>query len=203
VKALILLAVFLLGAGAVGCANPPRFVKRTPVLRLIYRPWGKPFLDHPQFSFYVKRDWDGPETIDSGVRFREPKRRAWVSVQFLMPTSPDYRRPNEFRQYMREQGTIGDAHVLSEVEVSSRTASVARFTTYNYSPEFLLGEKVDVLYTEMIMVPDPAGLYLLKYEAQKDRFFKYYRVQKELLRTMTLATPKEEENLNPLPWLKK
>jgi len=201
----ILLALSFSAAASAGggCANPPRFVKRTPVLRLLYRPWSKPFLDHPQFSFYIKSNWKGPQSVDGGVRFSEPKGRAWVSILFLMPSMEGYREINDYRQHMREQGTVADSHVLTEMEISSRTASVARFTTFDYSPEFLLGEVVKVLYTELILVPDPAGIYLIRYEAPKDQFFRFYRVQERMLESLTLATPKEEENINPLPWLRR
>lgn len=196
-------AVLFVCAVASGCANPPRFVKRTPVLRLLYRPWSKPFLDHPQFSFYIKRDWKGPDSVDGGVRFVDPKDRAWISIRFLLPNAEDYKTPNRYRQYMREQGAVEDSHVLRTVQISSRTASIARFTTYNYAPEFLLGESVKVLYTEMTMIPDPAGVYILRYEAPKKYFFKFHRVHRELMQSLTLATPAEEKNQDPIPWLKR
>lgn len=203
-RAFLVLSLLTAAAfGGAGCANPPRFVKRTPGLRLLYRPWSKPFLDHPQFSFYIKSDWEGPQSVDGGVRFVDPRGRAWISVVFLMPNMEGYKPLSDYRQYMREQGTIGDSHVLSEIQISSRTASVARFTTYDYSPEFLLGEVVNVLYTELVLVPDPAGIYVIRYEAPKESFFRFYRVQASMLQTMTLATPREEENVNPLPWLRR
>jgi len=186
-----------------GCANPPRFVKRTPVLRLLYRPWSKPFLDHPQFSFYIKRDWNGPISINGGVRYFEPKKRAWITVQFLMSNMEGYKSPNRYRKFMREQGTIGDSHILDTIEISSRTADVARFTTYDYAPEYMLGESYKVLMTEMTMIPDPAGVYVLRYEAPRRYFSKFYKVQKEFINSLAVASPREEEESDPIPWLKK
>ncbi len=186
-----------------GCRNPPRFVKRNPVLRVLYRPYGKPFLDHPQFSFYIKRNWEGPQSLTGGVRFAEPRERAWITIQFLMSNMEGYRTAGNFRQHMREQGTVGDSHVLREIEISSRTASAARFTTYNYSPEFLLGESVKILKTEMTMVPDQAGVYIIRYEAPAGNFHRFYGVHEKFIESLILATPGEEKNSDPIPWLKK
>jgi len=91
---------------------------------------------------------------------------------------------------------------LRTVEISSRTASVARFTTFNYSPEFLLGESVKILQTEVTMVPDQAGIYIMRYEAPKRNFFRFYKVQQEFMKSLVLASPMEEKDLSPLPWLK-
>lgn len=196
------LIVLTFMTGFLGCRNPPRFVKRTRVLRLLYRPWSRPFLDHPQFSFYIKSSWKGPFSLPGGVRYTDPKKRAWITVQFIMPNMKGYKRPNKYRQHMREQGTVGDSHVLRTVEISSRTASVARFTTFNYSPEFLLGESVKILQTEVTMVPDQAGIYIMRYEAPKRNFFRFYKVQQEFMKSLVLASPMEEKDLSPLPWLK-
>ena len=63
-----LLAAALSAAAFAACASPPMWVRRTPVLRLLYRPWGQLYLENPKFSFEVKRDWKGPELVDGGVR---------------------------------------------------------------------------------------------------------------------------------------
>ncbi|MDE2292338.1 MAG: hypothetical protein KGL53_09670, partial [Elusimicrobia bacterium] len=75
-RALVVLLLF----SAAACADPPLWVRRTPVLRVIWRPWATPYLENPKFSFSIRRTWTGPEFVPGGVRFHAPHGSASISV---------------------------------------------------------------------------------------------------------------------------
>src|SRR5688500_17037078 len=125
VPAVLLLLPLLLAAA---CANPPRFVKRAPVLRLLHRPPTMPYLGDPRFSFELPRKWRGPQTAPGSVRFLAPDGAASITLSFFAPGDKGYLRPEAFRQRMREQGLVSDSHLLYRVEVASRTADAVRFS---------------------------------------------------------------------------
>ena len=192
-KAVVRLLVFCLCWPLTGCAHPPRFIRATPVLRLLYRPATIPYADNPRFSFELPTKWVGPERLPGGVKFREPRGRAAISIVFLARGEPGWKAPEAFRQHMREQGTVEDGHILSRIEISSRTADVARFTGYVYGQEYLLGQKVEVEKTEMVMAADPDGLYVIRYETGRENFIRFHRVLEAFLRSLVLAAPKTLE----------
>jgi len=188
-----LLACAAVLVAAAACSHPPRFVKRTPVLRLLYVPRTVPCLDHPKFSFELHRRWKGPKEHEGGRLYLRPGADASLWISFVPKGSPGYKEPLALRQYMTTQGTTEDGHVLSAVEVSSRTASRVRFTTYRYDPEYMLGAKADISYTELTMMEDPDGVYLIRLHAPKDRFDRIYPDYEEFLKSLTLAAPRKIE----------
>jgi len=129
------------------------------------------------------------------MRYVEPGRLAFVSVAFHERSSPAYKAPSELRRRMRQLGSIEDSRSLDTVRVSGRFASRARYTTYFYARSRLLGETVSVFYTELIMVPDPRGVYLIRYQAARDEFRKHRGAYLSFLATFTLpetaAAPEE------------
>ncbi|MFH1726156.1 MAG: hypothetical protein ABII00_16225 [Elusimicrobiota bacterium] len=185
--------------GAAACTSPPRFVRRMPLLRLLHRPWGMPYFGDPRFSFQVKKDWVGPEALDDGVRFSDPKGRGRLEIFFHKKGTPGWKEPGAYRRFMREQGSTEDAHVLDEIVISSRAASVARFTTYLYAPAFLLGTKVDVATTVLILAPSPQGNFVIRFETVRERFPGLYRVLREFLETLTLSEPGIPKTIEIVP----
>ncbi|MBI5243509.1 MAG: hypothetical protein HY922_07465 [Elusimicrobia bacterium] len=174
-----------------GCANPPRFVKKTPALRLLYRPRTTPFLGSPMFTFDIRRTWLGPKEIPGGARYLSRDRRSAISVAFHAQGSKEWKPPEEFRRTMRESGSVEDRHILISVEISSRPAQRAGFTTYSYDPEYLLGVKFDVLFTDIVLVPDPEGIFVAKLETPKPHYPHYLQDFLDVLHSLSLRTPKQ------------
>lgn len=184
---------------AVLCVLPaacsrPRFIRKVPGLRVFYRPWASPYLEHPRFSFEIKRSWKGPEPAVGGPIFTEPKGRAAVSVAFHAQGEPGYKPPTAYRQHMREQGAVHDSHILTELLISSRTASRAVYTSYRYHPEYLLGEQVQTRMTDHIMIPDEEGIYVVRYEADRRHFFRFHHVLERMLKTLVLLEPRKKRD---------
>lgn len=170
------------------CSWAPRFVRKTPVLRLLYRPSILPYLDDPMFSLEVRRGWKGPEKIPGGVRY-EAGGRASISVAFHASGTEGWKPPEEFRRRMKESGSVEDSHILQEVVLSSRPACRIGYTTYLYDREVLLGERVDIRYTDLVMVPDPEGIFTAKLESAKADYPVYRRDFENLLENLTLRQP--------------
>lgn len=174
-------------AGLAACASPPRWVRRTPVLRLLYRPWGQLYLENPKFSFEVKRDWKGPEAADGGVRFRAPRGSARITVSYILEGAPGWRERKAWRAWMRQQGSIEDSHVVDTVTVSSRPAVHVVFTEHEYDPEVLLGARSDVRMTELAVLPDEQGAFFIKYDGLKEDFLRHRALFRRFLDSLTLA----------------
>ena len=175
------------------CANPPGWVRRTRPFSLLYRPYGAPFLENPRFSFEMKRGWKGPEPMEGGVRFRRAS--ASIAVAYHLEGSPGWKAPKTFKQWLRQQGSTEDSHVVDQVALSSKTASHAVFTTHQYDPQYLLGAKQAVLATEMLVLHDVEGVFVIRYEAEQGDYRRYRRVYERFLGSLVLAVaePKQEE----------
>ena len=175
------------------CANPPGWVRRTAPFKLLYWPYSSPYLENPRFSFEMKRGWKGPEAVEGGVRFR--RATASISVSYHLEGSPGWKAPKAYRQWMRQQGATEDTHVVDEVALSSKTAAHVVYTTHQYDPQYLLGAKQEVLTTELLMLPDLEGVFVVRYEAAQDDFWRYRRVYERFLESLVLAVaePKLEE----------
>lgn len=124
----------------------------------------------PLYGMRVPRAWKGPEALPDGVKLTEPRGSTYFTVRFLNRGSPEYQEPATFRSAMHQKGGIEDSHVSEIVKVGGRFASRVRFTTHYYTGKKFLGEKDTVYYTELIMVPDPDGLYLVEYRSLKKEF---------------------------------
>ncbi|TPW19509.1 MAG: hypothetical protein FD126_2613 [Elusimicrobia bacterium] len=182
-----LLAVMLSAAGLASCASPPLWVRRTPVLRLLYWPWGQLYLENPKFSFEVKRNWKGPELVDGGVRFRAPGSSARVTVNYFLDGAPGWREKKAWRPWLRQQGSTEDTHVVDTVEISSHSAHHVIFTEHEYDPEYLLGAKSAVRKTELTVLPDEQGVFVIRYEGLRGEFEKHRPSYLRFLESLTLA----------------
>lgn len=179
---------------ALACANPPRFVKRTPVLRLLYHPRMIPYLDNPLFSFEIHRSWRGPEQLPGGTGYRSGNGAALISVVFYAEGSKEWKPPDEFRRFMRESGAVEDRNILISVQISSRPAERAGFTTYLYDPNYLLGSKVEVRFTDIVLIPYPEGVFIAKLETPKPQYPRHLPYFLEVLHSLTLQVPKASED---------
>jgi hypothetical protein len=179
---------------ALSGANPPRFVKRTPVLRLLYHPRMIPYLDSPMFSFEIHRSWQGPESIPGGARYLSKDGRAKISVVFYAEGSPQWKPPEDLRRAMRESGAVEDRHILVQVQISSRAAERAGYTTYLYDPHYLLGAKYEVLFTDVVLIPDPEGVFLAKLETRKTDYPRQLPYFLDVLHSLSLRVPKQRED---------
>ena len=175
------------------CANPPKFVKASPFLRFLNRPPTTPYLDSKMFSFDIKRGWKGPEEKTDAVRYRSPDENARITVLFMRKGAPEWKPVEEVRRKLKESGSVEDTHLLYAVEVSSRPAERARYTTYVYDSEHLLGQKVEVRTTDAILVPDPEGFFLLTLESPRRDYSSHLPIFEAVLRSLSLRVPRVVE----------
>lgn len=173
-------------------------------------------------SFRPPAGWGGPELLPDEQRYLEPGGEAFISVAFHETASPGYKEPSEFRRIMRQLGAVEDPHTIDTVLISDRFGSRARYTTYYYPRTKLLGQTHSVFFTEMIMVPDSRGIYVLRYQAAKESFEKhrpaylaflaslslprsydppeqYYLDQAHVMKELMDAAPLEKESRGPEP----
>lgn len=165
-----------------GCSHVPA------LKRLFPGPY-YPYISNPRFSFEYPRKWGEGRSVPGGIRFRHPSAPVSFSISFLQEGHPEYKPPELFRQYMAAWGAVEDSRVVSDVNISSRPARQVFFTTYQYDPGYLLGARFDVLYSEVIAVPDPEGMYVIRYDADRERFWRrrYRRHFEHFLETLVLA----------------
>lgn len=180
-------ALLLAAVALAACANPPRWVKRTRPFTILYRPYALPYLENPKFSFEMKRDWKGPENVEGGVRFRAPRGEAAVTVTYVLEGAPGWREKKAWRQWMRQQGSTEDSHVVDEVVVSSRPAVHVVYTEHHYDPEVLLGERSTVRRVELLVHPDEQGAFLIRYEGLLRDFHRHRGAFLRMLESLTLA----------------
>lgn len=172
-------------------------LQQTPIIGRLFRhkPTYYHYLDNPWFTCEYPRKWGDGTRIPGGVEFREPENRARFSIAYIPRDDPEYRDPDRYRRDMAAWGSVEDAHRVLETQVSSRTAYAVQFTNYEYDPEYLLGQKVDVRYVEAIMVPLESGMYVLRYQADKNKFWakKFRKPYEYFLQNLILIEPKKQE----------
>lgn len=166
-----------------GCA----WAKKKPVLRWFF-PKPVPVHAAKKFSCEYPKKWTR-RAFPEGAEFKDPAGRASLSVFYVPKGHKEYKPPELYRQYMASWGAVEDPHRLEEVLLSTWTAHRARFTTYRYDPGSLLGEKVEVYLSEVTMSPDREGLFIVRYHAPRDDFWRksYRRAYERLLKSLTLV----------------
>ncbi|MFA6028775.1 MAG: hypothetical protein WC969_02850 [Elusimicrobiota bacterium] len=184
-RRLLLLAAAL---PVLACANPPNFVKKTPVLRTLYRPPFKPYLDSPVFSFEIRRSWTGPEPVAGGTRYRSKDGASTIEVAFHAENAKGWRPVAELRRDMAAWGSVEDTHTVVPVRVSTASAYRVAFTSYEYDPEYLLGASSRVTFTDFVLVPDPEGIIVARLRVPKGDYERHLRTFNELLRSMVIRT---------------
>lgn len=167
----------------------------------------------PRYAFTVPPGWRGPEPVAGGERFVEPKGRAFIELLFHESGSREWKPPAELRRDMERLGATEDAHRLDVVQVAGRYASRARYSSYFYEGD-RIGERSNAFYTELIMAPDPLGVYLVRYRAVRGDFLRLWKDYLLVLSTLSLSerVPKPEryyldrrgelkQALEARPWL--
>lgn len=130
-------------------------------------------------SYVDQLGWGAPRKIAGGLEWREKKDRARLAMTFLTPGTKGYKSSDEYKRTLRDAGSTEDSHRLEEIPFSGRKAYQARFTTYVYPEGTLVGSLSQVFVTEVIMVPEPDGIFLLIYRAQRKDFDVYYGLIEE------------------------
>ncbi|MEK7744785.1 MAG: hypothetical protein AAB578_10405, partial [Elusimicrobiota bacterium] len=164
-------------------------LRKIPLLRRLYRPRTTPYWDDPMFSFSISRHWKGPEKITHGVRYVKQGGDAAITVAYYPEGAEGWMPPVQYRQSMREAGTVEDRHILQEMSISSRSASRIGYTSYLYDKEYLLGQKVDIRYTDWIMAEDPGGEFLIKLSCPAKDYETHRPDFEDLLSTLVLRQP--------------
>jgi hypothetical protein len=177
-----------------GCAHPPGFVRRSKsLMKTFYRPGTQDFLDNPDFSFQIDADWKGPETNKLGaVRYSEPKGRASFDMIYIKEGSSGWIEPVKYLQKMRETGAVEDAHLLEPLKIGNREGHRVVYTTYQYDPNYRVGEKFEVFQTEEIMAQDPEGYFVMRYKAEKKHFLRCRKALNDVLSSIVFEQRKGE-----------
>lgn len=149
-------------------------------------------LRSPLYGMRVPKAWKGPEALEDGVKLTEPGGNAYFTVRFLETGSPEWQAPPAFRSSMQQKGGIEDSHVSDIVKLGGRFASRVRFTIHDYAGKRFLGEKDVVYYTELIMAPDPDGLYVVEYRALKSGFDAHRSDYLRMLRSLAFPARRME-----------
>ncbi|OGR82795.1 MAG: hypothetical protein A3J74_10790 [Elusimicrobia bacterium RIFCSPHIGHO2_02_FULL_57_9] len=145
-----------------------------PIMIGFFRKRPAPRFELERFSYIDILKWGEPVKAASGLEWRQPKGRARIAVNFLVPDAEGYKPQEDYLKDMRAAGSPEDSHMLREVILSSRTAYAATYTTYYYPPADLVGSRVEIYRSETLLVPDNGGFYLVRYRAQREHFNKYY-----------------------------
>lgn len=142
-----------------------------------------------RFAFETLLNWKGPLAVESGVKYEPDKGDASFSVRFVPKEDRMYRKPEEFRRWLRERGSIEDGHTLDTVKIGSLYGSRARFSTHLYGGRYLFGKERQRRYNEMIYVPTADGAFIVHYEAAFDEFDRRRDGYLVMLKTLTLSSP--------------
>lgn len=158
------LAALILVAACGGCRHIPYFKKwyKAPYL---------PYLKHKMFSFEYPRKWGDPVKLDYGAELREPEGLGSFSIEWIPKEAKDYKNPEKYRREMALWGSVEDRHIVNRLEISSRTAYNVTFTSYDYDPRYMLGEKVQIGMTDFTVAADPRGVFVLVLKAPRGNFW--------------------------------
>lgn len=148
-----------------------------------------------RFSYMDTLDWGQPEKIPGGLQWREPKNQARIAVTWV-EYSPTRTLEGQLDR-LREAGSAEDRHSLFDVRVGSLPAKGARFTTYSYDKDGLVGEGEKAHVTEAYVVGQRDGYYLLLYRARKEAFEKWRRAFADFVQRLRFLGPPAPEEKKP------
>ena len=149
--------------------NPPEPIQRGLVFKTTVKP-----TPAGRFAYIDTLGWGDPIKVPGGLEWRKSRKRALVQALFLQPEMPGYKPAEQLLEDMREAGSPEDSHSLFDVALASRTARGALYTTYQYPPASLTGSEVKVYVTEVLLVQDEDGLYILRLRALRESFAKMH-----------------------------
>ena len=140
------------------------------------------------FTYADTLEWGEPAAVEGGLLWRKP--RAVISLVFVPPSS---RELSAVLKELKETGAPEDAHMLTEVRISSRSAYSGRYTTYVYPEPALLGSAVKVYKTQAYVVPVESGYYKAQYRAEAAEFERHREAFEKFLRYVDFAPPPPKE----------
>lgn len=168
--------------------NPPE----TLTTGLIFKK-PKPKLGEGAFKYVETLGWGDPKPAPGGLRWLEPKNRAEILVAYLQRGVEGYKPREAYLEDMRTAGTDEDAHMLSEITISSRTAKMVQYTTYVTPPGALVGSRAKAFRTETLLVPAADGFYLLRYRAERGAFADFFAVFRKFIQYVEYEVPLEKK----------
>ncbi|MFA5139975.1 MAG: hypothetical protein WC728_12150 [Elusimicrobiota bacterium] len=160
-------------------------------LALLFGCAPRPLVTHPKFSFEPAQGWAGPIEVPGGVEFRSAATKASMAVSFIPAKGSPVGDEASLRRRLASLGSVEDTVLVETLEYCGRKAFRARYTTHYYDPEYRLGEKEHVLFSEATAVPFDDGVYLVRFQAPKAEFGgrRYRALRARFLRSVSLGGP--------------
>lgn len=149
---------------ALGPSETPVMEKGKPVPRQVK---GK-------YTYVDMLGWGSPRRVRGGLEWRQPQGQAAIGLVWYTQDMKEYKSPEEHLRVLRSAGSPEDDHKVEEVVFCSRPAYEARYTTYYYPEGTLVGSISKVYVTETLLVPEPEGVFLLHFRAEKKHFAKLH-----------------------------
>lgn len=146
-----------------------------------------------RFGYIDTLGWGKPRKVPGGLLWKASRDRARVDVRFLQADATGYVPADLFLRQLREAGSPEDEHALFNVELASRTARAARFTTYRYPQAALTGSELKVFVTETLCVVDKDGYYLVRLEAPRAEFFRRHAPFRRFASYLVFLPPEKPE----------
>ncbi|MEK9144209.1 MAG: hypothetical protein AAB339_01210, partial [Elusimicrobiota bacterium] len=112
-----------------------------------------------------------------------------ITVAYYPEGAEGWMPTAQYRQHMREAGTVEDRHILQEVDISSRSAVRIGYTSYLYDKEYLLGQKVDIRYTDWLMAEDPGGVFVIQLSCPAKDYESHRADFEDLLSSLVFRQP--------------
>lgn len=144
------------------------------------------------FSYMDILGWGAPRRVGGGLEWRLRAAGPAVSIVFVPSQGPRGRSFESALSSLKEAGAPEDSHTLTPVRVSSRSAYAGLYTTYVYPEPVLLGSRVTVLKTEVLVVPGADGYYQAQYRAEASEFLKHKPEFERFVRYIDFSPPKKE-----------
>ncbi|MBI5210982.1 MAG: hypothetical protein HY927_13515 [Elusimicrobia bacterium] len=139
-----------------------------------------------KFTYVDVLRWGPSVRVKGGLEWREPKGHARIAAVFQTRGMEGFvPAPEQLRQ-LRTVGSPEDSHRVDNVKFCSRPGYKVRYTTYYYPQGTMVGSLVKVYVTQTLMVPEPEGVFLLHYRAEKEHFERFYPLFDRFQRMLVL-----------------
>ncbi|MFA6003785.1 MAG: hypothetical protein WC881_06930 [Elusimicrobiota bacterium] len=152
----------------------------------------KPVLNAESFSWVDTLQWGPPRALKDGLEWRQPQDRARIAVRLVRSGSAGFKPQADYLQELKDLGSPEDTHVATEVLIGTRTAQTLRYTKYLYPEPYLVGSVSEVFSTEVVLVPENDGYYVLYYRARKNDFDRFYAAYLTFRLHLQLMIPAQE-----------
>lgn len=145
-----------------------------------------------RFSYIDTLKWGAPERIPGGLQWRRPKSKARIFVSYVDEAAGGHPRQKALDE-LRLAGETSDEHVLYEVFIDSHPGRAARYTSFVYPPDKLVGVQPEVFSTQAMIVFDKTGYYVLLYRAPRAEFERFLPAFTAFVRHLSLRPPPKPE----------